>query len=281
VTTDLDDDISDAQYILQYYNQSSDFLPNRTESLDVEVVYSAINLRDQVRKGEDTPLQFVYDAADCRIFFTPKTVFNLAALWKYAADAIWAKPELCVKDSTGYATTNASDTKLPPVAVLPATTVVESPPVKLGAVIHNIFAPDSGIGAGTNIKPGSGNTNAVPAIAPPCTAGPGDSLQCPKNYYCDRNYKFCSKQNPGIKKARPGCVKMCAHYGADFKCSTGGTCRALPEDLETQLDSTGRGYCSPAAKSQSVTCKRGANSNSVTPGAAGRPVKRDEFSEED
>lgn len=78
-------------------------LPSRTE--DVFVLYAGINIRDQIRKGQNIPLQFLYEAANCRIFYTPYTFRNLTKLWEYAADAIWAKPELCVQGSTGYAST--------------------------------------------------------------------------------------------------------------------------------------------------------------------------------
>lgn len=78
-------------------------LPSRAE--DVFFLYAGINLRDQIRKGQSLPSQFLYEAANCRIFFTPYTFNNLTKLWKYAADAIWTTPELCVQGSTGYAST--------------------------------------------------------------------------------------------------------------------------------------------------------------------------------
>lgn len=78
-------------------------LPSRME--DIFVLYAGINIRDQIRRGQNIPLQFLYEAANCRIFYTPYTFNNLTKLWKYAADAIWTKPELCVQDSTGYAST--------------------------------------------------------------------------------------------------------------------------------------------------------------------------------
>lgn len=65
---------------------------------------------DQVRRGEDAPLQFAYDAADCRIFWTPRPVFNYSALWQYAADAAWKNSALCVAGPAGF----ASSTTLEP-----------------------------------------------------------------------------------------------------------------------------------------------------------------------
>ncbi|CAD6443262.1 9d2e7923-2f4f-4e57-b298-0044821c9a72 [Sclerotinia trifoliorum] len=108
-TFTLDANIDFTQQLLQ--NQSSPdatFLPNRTEQLSVFVYYADINLRDQVRKNEEIPLQFAYEAADCRIYYTPQTVYNYTNLWQYAADAIWKNSSLCVKDSTGYSSTSQS-----------------------------------------------------------------------------------------------------------------------------------------------------------------------------
>lgn len=73
-------------------------LPNR----DVEfyVSYAGFNIKDAIREGSDTPLQFLYEAADCRIYYTARTVYNYLNLWNYVVDAIWRNPSLCVSDST-------------------------------------------------------------------------------------------------------------------------------------------------------------------------------------
>ncbi|KAN0067577.1 hypothetical protein V8E54_014446 [Elaphomyces granulatus] len=109
----LDANIEFAQLLLNSSDPPSPdtyFLPNRTEENDVYINYASINLRDQIRVGGQTPLQFAYDAADCRIWFTPQTVYNYSALWNYAADAIWNKPSLCIAGSTGFATTGTNET---------------------------------------------------------------------------------------------------------------------------------------------------------------------------
>jgi hypothetical protein len=104
-TFNLDGSISAVQTVLQQNNSpEQNFLPNRTDTGDVYVTYASINLRDQVRIGETTPIQFAYEAADCRIFYTTQTIFNYTLLWQYAADAIWTNPGLCVANSTGFAT---------------------------------------------------------------------------------------------------------------------------------------------------------------------------------
>ncbi|KAL6707223.1 hypothetical protein ACN47E_004770 [Coniothyrium glycines] len=60
--------------------------------------------QDQIRKGDKsaTPLQFVYEAADCKIFYTPDTYADPDAAWKQAWNAYQDKSG-CVEGSTGHA----------------------------------------------------------------------------------------------------------------------------------------------------------------------------------
>jgi hypothetical protein len=92
-------------------------LPSRLE--DIYISYMGINIKDQIRDSEDTPLQFLYLAADCRIFFTPQTFWNMTNLWKYAAAAVTTNPEYCVRDSTGYRTPGPNNTSTAPSTVSP------------------------------------------------------------------------------------------------------------------------------------------------------------------
>jgi hypothetical protein len=87
---------------------TSGLVPNRTDT-GMYINYLGVNLRDQIQRGSDIPLQFTYLAADCRIFWTFDTVNNYTALWEYAANALWTTPDLCVKDSRGQ-TTKSNDT---------------------------------------------------------------------------------------------------------------------------------------------------------------------------
>ncbi|PMD46382.1 peptidase S41 family protein-like protein [Hyaloscypha variabilis F] len=93
VVDSLDADIALAQLLLDEDNQPSDFLPNRTTpGPGMSISYAQINLRDQIRQGETVPLQFTYEAANCRIFYTAQTFYNYTNLWRYAADAIYSNP---------------------------------------------------------------------------------------------------------------------------------------------------------------------------------------------
>lgn len=62
-----------------------------------------VSLRAQVREGETVHLAMQFEAADCRIFWTPETFNNFTNLWRYADAAATTVPSLCVQGSTGYA----------------------------------------------------------------------------------------------------------------------------------------------------------------------------------
>ena len=105
----IDDDISVAEY---FNATTAEYLPDREE--DVLITFIGINLRDQIRKDkEDIPVQFLYDAADCRIFYTADTWNDYSSLWTYAANAI-SDPKLCVAGSTGHASTGTGSQAAPP-----------------------------------------------------------------------------------------------------------------------------------------------------------------------
>lgn len=92
-------------------------LPSRDDT-GMWINYAGINIRDQLRKGDDSdiPLQFKYDAADCRIYYTIDNVYNMSRLWRDAAAATWDDTSLCVDDSAGYASrsTDGIPPKSPP-----------------------------------------------------------------------------------------------------------------------------------------------------------------------
>ena len=220
----LDSNIEFAQEILQALDDpNSNFSPNRTEALDVYVTFAGINLRDQIRKVSDVPLQFVYEAADCRIFYTPQTWYNYTALWHYAANAIWSNPGLCVKNSTGYATTNVTDTTGPPAEVLTKPVAVQAP-VKLGSIIMNMLSsstPDS-----APILDGLTKVNQKSLTGTPCPDGTCDVIA--PGYYCYELFKKCETQNVvgpdgTTKKVQklvtvPSCVPACSKI--DDVCPT-------------------------------------------------------------
>lgn len=50
-----------------------------------------VNVRDNIRKGdaEQTPTQFIYEKADCRIFYEKEHVVDVTTLWKSVYDVVW------------------------------------------------------------------------------------------------------------------------------------------------------------------------------------------------
>lgn len=70
---------------------------------------AGVNGANQLRAGnlgdgscDATPLQFVYEAADCRLYWTQEMLFNITAVWSAVADAAFKGGKLCVPGSTGH-----------------------------------------------------------------------------------------------------------------------------------------------------------------------------------
>ncbi|PSN60256.1 hypothetical protein BS50DRAFT_604824 [Corynespora cassiicola Philippines] len=66
---------------------------------------SVINLRDNMRKNDDSgvPLEFQYEAADCRLFYTAGMVRDVQEVWKKTVDARWGDAsQVCVEGSVGH-----------------------------------------------------------------------------------------------------------------------------------------------------------------------------------
>ena len=101
---DLDEDIEVASAL---NDTAANILPQDRADLNFTMQSATFNLRDQIRQGEDFPLQFAYQAADCRIFWTQNSINNFTDLWSRAATAIWDNPSLCIADSTNF---SSSDT---------------------------------------------------------------------------------------------------------------------------------------------------------------------------
>ena len=85
---------------------TASILSNRDEN--VLIIFLGVNLRDQIRKEqEDVSVQFVYDMADYRIFYTFDIWSDYSQLWTQAVNAA-GDSKLCVAGSTGFSSTGAS-----------------------------------------------------------------------------------------------------------------------------------------------------------------------------
>jgi hypothetical protein len=100
-------------YIQQYATQAIT-LNNTIQDSALKEYYSGkaisrayangINVRDAVRLNDDSgiALQFKYEEADCRLYYTPEMTVNAAAIWKAAADAQWSDPNKCIGNGGYY-----------------------------------------------------------------------------------------------------------------------------------------------------------------------------------
>ena len=261
-TTTLDNNIAYAQEILQAENNpQSNFLPNRTDALTLYVTYASINLRDQIRRNETTPLQFAYEAADCRIFYTPQTVYNMTALWQYAADAIWLTPGKCVQGSTGFATTgtNVTDFIGPSASQNPDAGVAVnlSAHLNTSSIPYLLYLDDP-------LLDGFPARNSLKSIVKPCSA----ASSCLPGFVCQKvNTCVDGKVEP-----RQQCLPTCT--GDLTPCGNGATCQAqTATGTYVGNQQLLRGYCPPAINLQKCGLIK---SGSVRVGPP-PPDKRDEF----
>jgi hypothetical protein len=76
---------------------------NRASTGGSLIVKASINFRNNIRQGDEseTPLQHIYEAADCRFFYTAKMYADQAAVWDQAYDSTWSSME-CVEGSTEH-----------------------------------------------------------------------------------------------------------------------------------------------------------------------------------
>lgn len=106
---------------------------------------SRIQSQDQIRKGDSsaTPLQFIYEAADCKIFYTPKTYSDPDLAWKQAWDA-FVNDTNCVPGSTKHNSSISGGFKPFGAAGLTANDQPDAPASNSGGLGQN--------GAGANVR---------------------------------------------------------------------------------------------------------------------------------
>ncbi|CAG8979613.1 hypothetical protein HYALB_00012590 [Hymenoscyphus albidus] len=260
IKDNLDQNINYAEALLKYFKKpGGNFLPNRTAALDVVVNSGSINLRDQIRKDGDIPVQFSYEAADCRIYFTPATVWNYTALWQYAADAIWTNPKLCVQGSTGHSNINNTKTAAPADTVLLTSNAAEiqAPEVQLGEAIMSVISSAPNLGEIGEAKSGADySTTAIEDfLDKPCA---NFSKGCPKSsFWCLKSYLACNKAGKAV--TTPSCVILCKPNNLGRDCPS-KNCQAIKLD-DTAASKTavhnGSGYCVPKPPS----CKKSSKKN--------------------
>lgn len=71
--------------------------------LQPDMTAGHVNFKNLYRQDDDTftPLHFVYEAADCRFFYTADMIFDQQLVWQKVFDVRWGSGT-CVPGSTGH-----------------------------------------------------------------------------------------------------------------------------------------------------------------------------------
>ena len=60
----------------------------------------SLNMQNPYRRNDtETPVHFVYEAVNCRLFYTPETVLSVTKMWNAVTDVAWNSAQ-CVPGST-------------------------------------------------------------------------------------------------------------------------------------------------------------------------------------
>ncbi|PLB45838.1 hypothetical protein P170DRAFT_364977 [Aspergillus steynii IBT 23096] len=85
----------------QEWKQYNETLPISAQDFPLHTIDGGLNLRNAyVQSDTETPLQFVYEAAECRLFYTLGNYLRQESVWSAAARAMFGNGT-CVEGSTG------------------------------------------------------------------------------------------------------------------------------------------------------------------------------------
>lgn len=220
---DLDADIEVAQIL----NSSTTPLPWDSNNIDFYVNYAQFNIKDSIREGEDFPLQFGYEAADCRIFYTTWTVYNFENLWNYVIDAFFRNPELCINGAANLtnpvATTNQTGPTPKPTEIPTPTTPGSVADVILKGVQRS---KRNAAGPSHDLAPRSvPNTGSPHHLSTFINDGlrnfDDDCSKCSGNGYTCAKVPGCSAV--GLPQEQRKCVRTCSRDTKGI-CGRGATC---------------------------------------------------------
>ncbi|WKT54095.1 hypothetical protein QSH57_004679 [Fusarium oxysporum f. sp. vasinfectum] len=75
--------------------------PRPLDEFPIKLRSGQVNFLNAYQEGDnDLPLQFQYQAGDCRLYYTAENIYHPKTMWKSAKEAIWGNGS-CVKGSTG------------------------------------------------------------------------------------------------------------------------------------------------------------------------------------
>ena len=224
---DLDADVEVGEIL----NASITPLPQDSSLIDFYINYAQLNIKDSIRKGEDFPLQFGYEAADCRIFYTTWTVYNFENLWNYVIDAFFRNPELCI---SGAANETNSITGTDETGPTPKPSEVPTPTT--GGVADLIFKglqhvkrdwieakhdlADALLGSRAVPNTDSASHHLNTFIDDGTILNLNTCAACTRNGFACTNVPFCSA---GRRQERRECVRTCSRNAKGI-CGNGNTC---------------------------------------------------------
>lgn len=196
----LDNDLAWAGAVDDTANQTFPEIPPSGLYRDsgVWTTYAGLNLRDQIREDEieddaAVPLQFKYEAADCRLYYTMHNLYNMTRQWQDVAAAAWVDSSLCVEGSTGYSTTGGNKPK-------------NKPPITTNAVDYNNingdgYTPPAGSDVVSHLQFESG-TLVDGKYVPPYLVLQECKLDIDGDYYCSESKKPCVEVDIQCKSVR-------------------------------------------------------------------------------
>jgi hypothetical protein len=214
-TDELDVDLLFARDIDVFVNDNVNASVPEVRESGMYITYASVNLRDQVRVNETTPLQFKYEAADCRVYYTLANLYNFTRLWHDVAAAV-ADPSLCVEGSTGFSTTNNTNPSPPPVSDAERPTIVQDNPVVEQVEFEE--DPTDGLRNGDGYDHDSDDFGPCRKLA---TQGE----------YCNSGFGQCTYVSftcTGVSYTRLKCLPLC-------QCTAGGDCQTCPGNCVTNV----------------------------------------------
>ena len=235
----LDYDVQQLNDTLENTDAWSEF-PRRDDT-GMWINYASFNIRDQMRENDETPLQFQYDAAQCRIYYTLDNVYNMTRLWRDAAAATWDDASLCVEGSTGYAAgPDNSEVKSPP-ARKSQSPVLDSDSInKVGFQVNSTGGLD-----GVGVRRTTGNVG----VLTPCNSD--SRCQSPKR--CLPVVAVCPKGGFVWLEYQPKfCLPPCSTGGRTTSCDCNGATRSastkgrIPSSSSDREQPGGRGISNAA-----------------------------------
>ena len=223
---DLDADVEVGEIL----NASITPLPQDSSLIDFYINYAQLNIKDSIREGEDFPLQFGYEAADCRIFYTTWTVYNFENLWNYVIDAFFRNPELCINGAANetspvIGTDQTGPIPKPSEIPTPTTPVADLILKGLQHAKRDLFEAKHDLT--TVLLPPRSVPNTDSGFHHLSTFVDDGTLvnhdtcaACTRNGFACTSVPFCSA---GRRQAKNQCVRTCSRAAVNI-CGDGFTC---------------------------------------------------------